>query len=126
MSEELDESAVQVLIDTAIADIFPKPCGKLRAANQFIRTRSKEELGKRNDVVRQEIARGGASLRRTLREVVVEDVLGLFPYVLVPDVVGNTVITFAFAGHWNLTASLFRTVPPQMPVRMLLVNCFGG
>ena len=104
MSEELDESAVQALIDTAIADIFPKPCGKLRAANQSIRTRSKEELGKRNDVVRQEIARGGASLRRTLREVVVEDVLRLFPYVLVDDVVGNTAITFASADRWNMTA----------------------
>jgi hypothetical protein len=81
------------LIDVAIADLFPELCDKWHAKNQDIRTRYKEELAKRMEMVHQEIARGLDSLQCTLREVVVEDVLRLFPYVLIHDVLGSTVMT---------------------------------
>ena len=93
LSEELEESSVRALIDVAIADLFPDLCDKWYATNQDIRTRYKEELGKRINMVHQEIATGLNSLQCTLREVVVEDVLRLFPYVLIDDVIGSTVMT---------------------------------
>jgi hypothetical protein len=79
LSEELEESAMQALIDIAIPSLFPEPCNKWRAAIQDIRTRYEDEGEKRRDIVRQEIARGEDSLRHTLQEVVVEDVSNLFP-----------------------------------------------
>jgi hypothetical protein len=93
LSEELDESSVRALIDVAIADLFPELCDKWHATNQDVNTRYKEELGKRMDMVHQEIERGLNSLQCTLLEVVIEDVLGLFPYVLIVDVLGSTVVT---------------------------------
>jgi len=83
LSEELEEYAVEALVDIAISSLFPEPCEKWRSANQDIHARYEEELEKRRDIVSQEIARGEDSLRHTLRELVVEDVLKLFPYVLV-------------------------------------------
>jgi hypothetical protein len=126
LSEELEESAVLALINIAIADLFPGPCDKWRATNQDIRTRHQEEFGKRKDIVHQEIARGRDSLRRTLREVVVEDVLRLFPYVLVCDVLDSDNVLLV-ADHWNMTTSLpaFRTIIARMSVRRLLVECFS-
>ena len=44
-------------------------------------------------MIHQEIARGLNSLQCTLLEVVVEDVLRLFPYALIDDVLGSTVMT---------------------------------
>jgi F0F1-type ATP synthase membrane subunit b/b' len=73
---------VQILVDIAIADIFPEHCDKWRATNQDIRARYIQELTKRKDTVREEIVREEDSLRRVLREAVVEDVVKLFPYVL--------------------------------------------
>jgi hypothetical protein len=93
LSEELEESSVRALVDVAIANIFPELCDKWHATNQDIRSRYNEELGKRMDMVHQEIARGLNSLQCTLREVVVENVLRLFPYVLIDDVLGSTVMT---------------------------------
>ncbi len=93
LSEELEESVVQALIDVALADLFPELCDEWRATNQDIRARYKEELRKRKDMVYQEITKGGDSLQCTLREVVIEDVLRLFPYVLMDDLLHGTVIT---------------------------------
>jgi hypothetical protein len=55
-------------------------------------------------------------------------VLKLFPYVLIDDVLGSTVIILLVADHWNMATSLpaFRTVLARMPVRRLPVECFGG
>lgn len=93
LSEELKDSAVRALIDVAIADLFPELCDKWHAANQDIRTRHKEEFGKRMDMVYQEITRGLGSLQCTLREAVVENLLRLFPYVLINDVLCSTGMT---------------------------------
>jgi hypothetical protein len=81
LSEELEENAVQTLIRVALDDLFPEPCEKLRITSEDIRARYRQEFTKRQDAVCQEIAKGEDSLRRGLREVVVEDVLKLFPYV---------------------------------------------
>ncbi|KAI9460720.1 hypothetical protein F5148DRAFT_255942 [Russula earlei] len=79
LSEDLDEDTMQALIELAFGELYPGPCNKWRAANRHIHVRYQEELTKRKDMVRQEIARGEDSLRRVLREVVVEDVMILFP-----------------------------------------------
>jgi hypothetical protein len=80
LSKELEEDAVNTLINIAIEDLFPELCDKWSTANQGIRTRYKKELIKREDTVRQKIARGEDSLRRALHEAVVEDVMKRFPY----------------------------------------------
>jgi hypothetical protein len=80
LSKELEEDAVKTLVNIAIEDLFPEPCDKWSDANQKIRTRYKQELVKREDTVRQKIARGEGSLRRALYESVVEDVIKRFPY----------------------------------------------
>ncbi|KAI0253468.1 hypothetical protein BJV78DRAFT_1153084 [Lactifluus subvellereus] len=85
LSESLDENAVQTLVNIAIADLFPEDCDKWRATNEGIRARYMQELAKRKDKVREEIVRGEGSLRRVLRDVLVEDVMKLFPPVAVGD-----------------------------------------
>ena len=82
LSESLDENAVQTLVNVAIADLFPEDCDKWRATNQDICAKYMQELAKRKDMIREEIITGEHSLRHALREVVVEDVMAVFPYVL--------------------------------------------
>jgi hypothetical protein len=82
LSESLDENAVQILIDAAIADLFPEQCDKWRATNRDIRARYMQESTKVKDTVRERIVRGEDSMRRVLREIVAEDVMKLFPCVL--------------------------------------------
>jgi hypothetical protein len=72
---------VQTLILVALHELLPEPCEKLRITNEDIRDRYGQEFEKRKEAVRQDIAKAEDSLRRGLREVVVEDVLKLFPYV---------------------------------------------
>jgi hypothetical protein len=84
LSEELEENAVKTLIPVALEDLFPEPCEKLRITNEDIRARYRQEFTKRKDTVCQELAKEEDSLRRGLREVVVEDVKKLFPYVYQP------------------------------------------
>jgi hypothetical protein len=95
LSESLDEKAVQTLVDIAIADLFPENCDKWRTTNQGIHARYMQELAKRKDTVHEEIARGEDSLRGVLRDVVVEDVMKIFPYVLIccPEAVRCSRIT---------------------------------
>jgi len=80
LSKELEEDAVKILVDIALKDLFPESCDKWRTAKQEIRARCKEELEKKEDTVRQEIARGECLLRGTLHEAVMKDVIILFPY----------------------------------------------
>ena len=81
LSEELEENAVQTLIPVALDDLFPEPCEKLRITNEDIRVRYRQGFTKRKDTVCQELAKEEHSLRRGLRDAVVEDVKKLFPYV---------------------------------------------
>jgi hypothetical protein len=82
LSESLDEKAVQTLVDIGIADLFPENCDKWRTTNQGIHARYMQELAKRKDMIREEIITREHSLRHALREVVVEEVMATFPYVL--------------------------------------------
>jgi hypothetical protein len=81
LSEGLEENAVQTLILVALDELLPEPCEKLRIVSEDIRNRYGQEFEKRKAAVCQDIAKAEDSLRRGLREVVVEDVLKLFPYV---------------------------------------------
>jgi len=79
LSEGLEESTVRALVEIAFGDLFPELCDNWHATTTDICSRHKEELAKRKDTVRQEIARGMDSLHNALREVVVKDVTRLFP-----------------------------------------------
>jgi F0F1-type ATP synthase membrane subunit b/b' len=85
LSEDLEEKAVQTLVNVVIEDLFPEACDKWRVANQDIHAKYEQELVKRKDTISQEIAKGEDSLLRILREVVVEDVMKLFPWAFVGD-----------------------------------------
>lgn len=80
MSEELEDDAAEILVHSAIEDLFPEPCARWRAAKKEISVRRKQELANKEDAVHQDVARGEDSLRRALHEAVTNDVLLLFPY----------------------------------------------
>jgi hypothetical protein len=80
LSEELEENAVEILVRIAVEDLFPESCVRWRTAKKEICARCKQESAKREDTVRQEIAREEGSLRRALHEAVTKDVMKLFPY----------------------------------------------
>jgi hypothetical protein len=80
LSEELEEDAMEILVRIAVGGLFPESCLKWDTAKKEICARCKQELAKKEDTVRQEIARGESSLRRALHEAVTKDVMMLFPY----------------------------------------------
>jgi hypothetical protein len=80
LSEELEENVVEILVRIAVKGIFPESCARWRTAKKEIGSRCKQELVKKEDTVRQEVARGEGSLRRALHEAVTKDVMKLFPY----------------------------------------------
>jgi hypothetical protein len=80
LSEDLDENAVNTLVGVGIEGRFPERCGVWRARNQNIRSRQTWEPTR--DKAYRELAHRRDSLRRVLREVVVDEVMTLFPYVL--------------------------------------------
>jgi len=63
----------------AISFIFPKQCNELRVAMTDARRYFREEMTKRRDKVCQELNDQEFSLRRALRDAVVDDVTKLFP-----------------------------------------------
>jgi hypothetical protein len=83
LSEELEENAVEIVVHIAVEGLFPESCVRWRTAKKDIFARCKQELAKKEDAVRQEVARGENSLRRALHEAVTKDVMKLFPYDLV-------------------------------------------
>jgi hypothetical protein len=92
LSEGLDGDAVQVLIKIAIADLFPERCNRFQATNQEISIAFAQDMEKRRDTARQKITRHEDSLRRVLREAVVEDVIKLFPYVVLDGILRYTLL----------------------------------
>lgn len=79
LSEELDEDAVQILVDAGLPDIFPDQCNDWNVAVTDTRQRFRQELTEKQDKVFRELERKEASLSRALRDEVVGDVLKLFP-----------------------------------------------
>ncbi|KAI0250873.1 hypothetical protein BJV78DRAFT_1393001 [Lactifluus subvellereus] len=79
LSESLDENSVQTLVKIALADLFPERCNTWRAMIRDTRTLFAQELQTRKDTVRRELLGRVDSLRRVLRDAVVDDVTKLFP-----------------------------------------------
>jgi hypothetical protein len=82
MNNTLDEDNLQMLSSIAISKLFPELCSEYRALKQDIRDIFGRELSNRQSVVFREISGKEGSLRNVLREAVVEDVVSLFPYVI--------------------------------------------
>jgi hypothetical protein len=72
---------MQTLVTVALGDRFPEQCKEWRAMKQDIRGIFMREQMRRKCVVSQDLANTEGSLRRALREGVVDHVIGLFPYV---------------------------------------------
>lgn len=79
LSESLDQNAVQAVVDVAIGNSFSDQCSEWRAAKWGISERFRIEMTKRKEKVSQDITREENSLRRTLREAIVGDVISVFP-----------------------------------------------
>ncbi|KAI9453856.1 hypothetical protein BJY52DRAFT_1189313 [Lactarius psammicola] len=79
LSDDLDEDTVQSLVNVALSDLFPEQCKDWRAMKQDIRDVFMREQTKRKSAVAQNIASTEGSLRRALREEVVDHVISLFP-----------------------------------------------
>jgi hypothetical protein len=79
LSETLDEKAVQILVNVAIAARFPEQCDKWRTRSHSVRTMFMQALTERKETSRKNVLRGEESLRELLREAVVEDVMKIFP-----------------------------------------------
>ncbi|KAH9047539.1 hypothetical protein EDB83DRAFT_2267127 [Lactarius deliciosus] len=79
LSETLDDNAVQILVGVAIAERFPEQCDRWRARSQAARARFMQAFMEKKETIRKEVIRGEHSLKRVLHEVVVEDVMKLFP-----------------------------------------------
>lgn len=62
-----------------LSDIFPEQCKTWLEAVKSTWETSQKDLTERQNKVREDLARQEASLRRALRDVVVEDVIKLFP-----------------------------------------------
>jgi hypothetical protein len=79
LSENLNENAVQILVDVALSKRFPEQCSKLHAATRDIREISHKEMTRKQDLLCEELRGEERSLWRALREAVVNDVVKLFP-----------------------------------------------
>jgi len=66
-------------VDDGLSNIFPGQCNDWRAATKNIRERFQRDLAERQNKAREGLVRQEASLRRALRDAVVEDVVKRFP-----------------------------------------------
>lgn len=79
LSENLDEKAIEILIDLTFWKLFPSKCDKWRASRKDVRETFKEEVTVRTEAAYQDIHGKEEALRHALRESVVDDVMKLFP-----------------------------------------------
>lgn len=82
LSEYLKDTAVQILVDEVISDILPKRCAEWRSATTDTRKSFQEEIRMKQEIACQELSSQETSLRRALLDAVVDDVIKLFPCVL--------------------------------------------
>ena len=68
-----------MLVDVALSDILPEQCNTLHTAMKSTRERFEKDLTERKNRACEDLARQEASLRRALRDAVVEDVMKRFP-----------------------------------------------
>ncbi|KAI0302897.1 hypothetical protein B0F90DRAFT_1935607 [Multifurca ochricompacta] len=79
LSETLDENTMQTLVDIAISELYPKPCSEWHAVKQDIYDILSRESMKRQNTTLEDIANNETTLKRVLREALVEEVANLFP-----------------------------------------------
>jgi hypothetical protein len=70
---------MQTLVSVAFGELFPELCREWRTKKQDIRDVFFRERSSRKIGVAQDIAKTEGSLRRALREEVVDHVISLFP-----------------------------------------------
>ena len=87
LSETLEERSVQTLSTMVISNLFPGLYREWTLLKRDIRDIFWRELSNRQNVVFRDIASKVESMRDVLREVVVGEVVALFPYVT-PTVFG--------------------------------------
>ena len=79
LSEKLDEKAIDILIDLTFWKLFPSKCDKWRASKKDVREKFKEEITVRTEAAHEDLLDKKESLRRALRESVVDHVMKVFP-----------------------------------------------
>jgi len=82
LAETLDESAMQILIDIHLEDTFPQQCQEWNRAKQGISDELTLEKMMRQRAGFEELANQENTLRRVLRDAVIEELMALFPCVL--------------------------------------------
>ena len=87
LSETLGEHSMQTLSTMVISNLFPGLYREWTLLKRDIRDIFWRELSNRQNVVFRDIANKVESMREVLHEVVVENVVALFPYVT-PTVFG--------------------------------------
>ena len=75
----LDKDAVQILVNVALSRIFPVQCNSWHAAMKTTRERFQKDLTEKQNKACEDLVHQEASLRRALRDAVVEDVIKRFP-----------------------------------------------
>jgi len=79
LSETLDEKAIEILVDLAFSRIFPEQCATWKTAKKGVCEKFKKEAAERSEAACQDLLSREGSLRRALRESVVDDVMKLYP-----------------------------------------------
>ena len=79
LSEALDEKAIDILVELAYWKMFPQQCDMWRATKKDVREKFKKEAAERSRAACQDLQRTEDSLRRALRESVVDHVMKLYP-----------------------------------------------
>jgi hypothetical protein len=82
LSETLDENAVQTLLELSLADRFPRQCDEWHVAKESISDFYSRESTKRQRIALEGLSSKEQEMRRVLRDAVVEDVMDLFPCVI--------------------------------------------
>jgi hypothetical protein len=108
LSETLDESAMQTLLELSIANRFPKQCDEWHAAKKNISDFHSREWTKKQQIAFEELATNEHEMRRVLYDAVVGEVIALFPCVLfvISPSHGMLKPQALILGHWNAIASL--------------------
>ncbi|KAH9005432.1 hypothetical protein EDB86DRAFT_2825090 [Lactarius hatsudake] len=79
LSEDLDENAVQNLVDIALRDLFPGQCEEWNGIKQHIQEIFMQERREKKGAIDRDIADTENNLRYALREEVIDHVIGSFP-----------------------------------------------
>jgi len=82
LSENLDENAIQILVDLHLAHVFPKLCSEWQSLKQDISDILSREWIKRELAGLEKLASEENTLRCVLHDAVIRDVMALFPCVL--------------------------------------------